>query len=190
MQTNSHKGNIMRVTEKATVVYLKGPDGRFCFAPKNGNIHKEKGEELKGSAEKLNGYGGKQEVGETILQTAIRELYDESGVIGKEENLELIAKINFFWPGNDTLQPDMVVYFFFLSVYEGEPQETIEMGPPQWLLPSEVDIAIEGNLLNKADKFFLPKLFAGEKKVLDIFHGKKNEDGTPLIIDKETTPTL
>ena len=101
-----------------------------------------------------------------------------------------VAKINFFWPGNYTTQPDMLVLFFFLSVFEGEPHETIEMGPPKWLLPVEVDLAIKRNLLNKADKYFVPKLFAGEKKVLDIFHGIKNKDGTPLIVDKKTVPTL
>lgn len=186
MQTNSRKGNIMRITERATVVFLKRPDGRYCVAPKKGNIHKAKGEELKGSAEKLNGYGGKQEPGETILQTAINELFQESTVVAKEEDLELVAEINFFWPGNNTPQPDMVVYFFLLSVYEGEPQETTEMGPPQWLFPSEVDY----DLLNKADKYFVPKLFAGEKIVYDIFHGKTREDGTPLLIYKETMPTL
>lgn len=176
----------MQKTERATVVYLKRPDGRYCFASKNGNIHKEKGEELKGSAEKLNGYGGKQKIDETILHTAIRELYDESGVIGKEEDLELVAEINFFWPDNDTTEPDMVVLFFFLDIFEGEPHETIEMGPPKWLLLTEVDY----NLLNKADKYFVPKLFAGEKIVYDIFHGKTREDGSPLCIDKETVPAL
>lgn len=176
----------MRITERATVVFLKRQDGRICVAPKKGNIHKAKGEELKGSAEKLNGFGGKQKGTQTILQTAISELFEESTVVGKEEDLDLVAEINFFWPGNETTQPDMVVYFFFLSIYEGEPKESDEMGAPEWHLPDEFPYA----RMNKADKYFLPKLFAGEKKVLDIFHGKTHEDGTPFVVDKQTVPTL
>lgn len=175
----------MNETEYATVVILKDITRGFCLAPKRGNIHK-KGQELKGSAEKWNGYGGKQESSETILQTAIRELFDESKVVGKEEDLELVARINFFWPGNNTPYPDMVVYFFFLSVFEGEPQEGAEMGPPKWFMPREIPY----NKMNGADKLFLPKLIAGEKLVWDIFHGKIQEDGTPFFIDKQTVPTL
>lgn len=178
----------MRITERATVVFLKSPEGRYCGAPKKGNIHKAKGEELKGSAEKLNGYGGKQKHSQTILQTAISELYEESTVVGKEDDLELVAQINFFWPDNETTQPDMVVYFFFLSVYEGEPQESEEMGMPEWFSPDEFEF--EYTRMNKADRYFLPKLFAGEKIVYDIFHGKTREDGSPLCIDKETVPAL
>lgn len=180
---------MMRTTEQATVVYLKSPDGRFCVAPKKGNIHKAKGEELKGTAEKLNGFGGKQEPGETILQTAIRELFAESTVVGREEDLELVAKINFFWPGNETNQSDMVVYFFFLSVYEGEPQESEEMGPPEWFFPGE--FMRIGERMNTADKLFLPQLLAGEKVVYDIFFpDKAHNDETLRLVDKKGTPAL
>jgi 8-oxo-dGTP diphosphatase len=181
-----YEENIMRITERATVVYLKRPDGCFCLAPKKGNIHKAKGEELKGTADKLNGYGGKQKFAQTILQTAISELFEESSVRAGERDLELVGRINFFWPDNDTTQPDMIVDFFFISVYQGEPRETVEMGPPEWFLPENFPY----DRMNKADKYFLPSIFKGEKKVLDIFHGKTREDGTPLIVDKEIAPTL
>ena len=176
----------MNKTFSATVVFLKDGIGRICLAPKKEDIHKA-GEVLVGSRQKWNGYGGKQESGETILQTAIRELKDESGVCGKEKDLELIARISFFWPGNETIAPDMVVYFFFLSIFEGEPKEgEREMGTPQFFFPHEIPY----HEMMPADKLFLPKLLAGEKIVWDVYLGKKVDGGNVCFKDNGTLPTL
>ena len=176
----------MQKTVHATVVLLRDGAGRVCLAPKKLNIHKQ-GKELEGSRKKLNGYGGKQEPDESILQTAIRELEQESSVRGNEADLELAAQISFFWPGNETTEPDMLVHFFFLSRYEGEPKEGSEMGEPCFYLPEEIpykDMMV-------ADVFFFPKILNGERIVCDIHHMKLAGGGDTYSFDiKNSLPAL
>lgn len=168
----------------ATVVYLRDSDGKICLAPKKQNIHKE-GKVLLNS-QKWNGYGGKQELNETILETAVRELWQESGVCGHKEDLELVARIHFFWPGNESTTSDMVVYFFMLSKFEGVPQEGIEMGTPQFFTEDE----IHELQMMPADKLFLPVLLRGEKITWNVYLGKTTEDGFVCFEDMKKTPTI
>ena len=42
---------------------------------------------------KWNGFGGKLKVGETVVQCALRELEEESGLIGKEKDLQWVGRI-------------------------------------------------------------------------------------------------
>lgn len=179
-------GETMSKTVSATVVLLRDELGRVCLAPKKQNIHKL-GQELKDSKKKWNGYGGKQDPGETILETAIRELLQESSVLGKADDLELVASVSFYWPGNETTEPDMVVHFFFLRRYVGVPTEGAEMGAPQFFHPDEIPY----REMMSADKEFFTKILAGEKIVCDI-HLRKNADGTDdyRFVLKQTFPTL
>ncbi len=48
---------------------------------------------------KWNGFGGKLKPGETIEECALRELEEESGLIGKEENLQWVGRIEFYFAG-------------------------------------------------------------------------------------------
>lgn len=175
----------MNKTVAATVVLLLDDKGRVCLAPKKQNIHKQ-GQELEHSRKKWNGYGGKQEPGETILATAIRELTQESGVLAKEEDLELVGIVGFSWPGNETDEPDMLVYFFLLSTYNGLPSEGDEMGAPCFFHPHEVPY----DDMMPADAKFLPKLLTGEKLVWHVHLGKMNPDGGIYFEDKKIEPTL
>lgn len=162
----------------ATVVLLKDSNGRICLAPKKNKIHKN-GEVLENSGKKWNGYGGKQLHGETVLETAIRELKDESGVQGEKEDLELMAKICFFWPGNETKESDMIVYFFFLSVFKGEPKEGEEMGMPKFFFPDDIPLFE----MMPADRLFFPKILNDEKIVWNVYFGEKDNDGNPRCED-------
>lgn len=174
----------MSKTVLATVVLPIDELGRVCLAPKKQNIHTQS-HELKGS-KKWNGYGGKQEGDETILATAIREFEQESGARGKEEDLELAACISFFWPGNETTLPDMIVYFFFLSAYEGSLKEGTEMGTPEFFFPDEIPYAE----MMPADQLFFPRMLMGLKFVWHVHLGKKTKDGNIYFEDKRTLPTL
>lgn len=175
----------MHTTAFATLVFLRDASGRVCLALKKDPIHKE-GSELEQSKEKWNGYGGKKEAGETILQTAIRELREESKVIGKEEDLELVAEMNFFWPRSQSLNSDMVVWIFFLSKFEGQPQEGKEMCTPTFFEHHEIPYS----KMNLADGVFIPRLLQGEKLVWDVHFGKKNADGSVYYEDKGRAPAL
>ena len=115
------------------VFVLKEENGiqKFYLAPKKQNIHKTNGEVLVESST-WTGYGDKWDIlDETILDTAVRELYDESGVIAQKEDLIEVAHVNFFWPGNTTDTRDVEVTFFLLKKYESVPVESDEMGGPK-----------------------------------------------------------
>ena len=173
----------MNKTVLATVVFLKDEEGRFCLAPKKQNIHKE-GSELE-DTKKWNGYGGKQNQGEAILETAVRELRDESGVVGKQEDLDLVARVSFFWPGNESSEPDMIVYFFILAIFEGVPKEGSEMGKPVFFFPAEIPY----DEMMPADKLFLPKIFGGEKLTWRVHLRRKTPDGSICFEDEKVEPT-
>src|SRR3989344_1123247 len=111
----------------ATVVFLlkeQNNETKFYLAPKKQNVYKNNGEALEASSI-WNGYGGKWDISDaTILDTAIRELKDESSVEAKKEDLIEVAHVNFFWPGNTTDGRDMEVTFYLLKKYKGTPMET------------------------------------------------------------------
>ena len=71
-------------TVQATVVLMMDKDGRVCLARKKQAIHHEGGA-IFYSLGLYNGYGGKMDAtDETILDTAVRELFDESGVLAQK----------------------------------------------------------------------------------------------------------
>lgn len=171
-------------TLNATVVYLVGADGKICLAPKKQNIHK--GGKVLQNSQKWNGYGGKQERNETLLETAVRELWQESGVHAETKDLDLVACIHFYWPENKGAHPDMIVYFFFLSKFKGVPQEGVEMGVPKFFTKDEI-YELE---LMPADKLFLPLLLRGEKITWSMYLGKTNQDGSIYFEDMKKPPAL
>lgn len=76
---------------------------------------------------KLNGFGGKIEDGETIEQTAARELREECGVQVDVNDLAPVARLEFFFPAKP--EWDQVVHAFLARRWRGEPRETDEMRP-------------------------------------------------------------
>lgn len=85
---------------------------------------------------KLNGFGGKLEPGETIEESAARELLEESGLRA--------APADFIWCGTltyiyDTKPKAMEVNVFELDRWEGEPVETEEM-EPAWFAHAEIPL--------------------------------------------------
>jgi hypothetical protein len=152
---------------KATVVFLISDSGRICLARKKQAIHHDSGEDIGYSLGMHNGYGGKMEpLDGSITHTALVELAGESRVLAKAEDLDLSLKAYFWKPNKQTgeMMPFMEVSFFFLSEWEGEPQEGKEMGPPEWFNPEDVPY---GNMM-PADKEILRRMFAGEKGVLEV----------------------
>ena len=158
---------------------LKEENGvtKFYLAQKKRDVHKNSGEALAESAI-WNGYGGKWDIlDETILDTAIRELKDESGVIAKKEDLIEVAHVNFFWPGNTTEGRDMEVTFYLLKKYQGVPIETEEMGEPGLF---SVEDAPYANML-PADELIIRNIMSNKNVVGRIYFAKK--DGK-TVIDK------
>ncbi|GFO49967.1 7,8-dihydro-8-oxoguanine triphosphatase, partial [Plakobranchus ocellatus] len=66
-----------------------------------------------------NGFGGKVEEGETILEGAKRELLEESGVVAN--SLSRVGLINFEFENDPII---LEVHIFKTSDYTGKPVET------------------------------------------------------------------
>lgn len=53
-------------------------------------------------ANKYNGFGGKLDDGESFRACAIRELFEESGLQGRPEDLECVAAFDFQFPFDES----------------------------------------------------------------------------------------
>ncbi|KAJ2939130.1 hypothetical protein O0L34_g8443 [Tuta absoluta] len=77
---------------------------------------------------KWNGFGGKLEPNESVIEAAARELKEESCVNVKTSDLNNIGQLEFTFEGDPVM---MDVRVFSTSVFEGTPAETEEM-TPKW----------------------------------------------------------
>jgi len=87
---------------------------------------------------KLNGFGGKVEVGETIEHATVRELEEEAGIRVAQHDLTQMAHLTFFFPARP--EWDQVVHVFLARRWEGEPAESDEM-KPMWHKATEIPFA-------------------------------------------------
>lgn len=75
---------------------------------------------------KWNGFGGKVERGEDVVQTAVRELHEEAGITVVAADLTQVAWLTFHMP-----TWTMLVHVFVARQWQGEPRESEEM-EPRW----------------------------------------------------------
>jgi len=112
-----------------------------------------------------NGVGGKQQPGESIEQTAIRECQEEIGVTPKK--LEKVAELQFNYTDNNN---KMLVYVYFCRHWQGEPTESEEMNP-RWynleLIPYEE--------MWPDDKYWLSKVLKGDKLKAKFYFDTNNK---------------
>lgn len=78
-------------------------------------------------ADKYNGFGGKINAGESFRQCAVRELYEESGILVNAADLECVALFDFQFPYDESLTH--VGYVYFVRVTDVNPIESDEMEP-------------------------------------------------------------
>jgi len=166
----------------ATVVFLRKvlsttdkEANEICLAEKVDDVHTDTAK-AKGTAGKLFGYGGKQKEGETLEQTAIRELQEEALVVGKEEDLTPLGYIDSFFEGNESSEANMRIYFYFLDKWEGEPKETETMIHPEFVVIKNID----WRKLPEGDGLFLPhmlreKIVIGELRKVGNFYEFKSK---------------
>lgn len=124
---------------------------------------------------KWNGFGGKVEKDETIEQTAIREMQEESGL--RVFDLQKIGILDFEFI--DEPSWNQQVHFFITQKYQGCLKESEEM-LPDWFDFSQIPLAE----MWPDDEFWMPLLLAGKKFRGKFLFGKNN-----LILKYEISQT-
>ncbi len=127
---------------------------------------------------KINGFGGKPEPGETMLDCVLRETQEEAGV--KLDNPYLVAVLDFFFVHKP--EWNQQVHVFRSHSYSGEPSESEEMAP-QTFLQQEIPYG----RMWVDDKYWMPLVLAG-KKVRAKFTFA--EDGSILKYDLQEVDSL
>ncbi len=113
-----------------------------------------------------NGYGGGIEENESILDSATRELKEESGLNADKEDLEKVAIIDFKNIKKDNSIFNCRVHFFLIRKWQGEPRETDEMLSPTFFKIDKLPL----DEMMPADKIFMPLLLNGKKLIAKFTH--------------------
>ena len=109
----------MKITEYKKSLKLPIKQATLCFLVKNNKILL--GMKKRGFGEGLwNGFGGKPNVAEAIVDTAIREVTEEIGVTPK--NIEKVATLSFYFPHKPEWNQEVKV--FLSKSWKGSPTET------------------------------------------------------------------
>lgn len=103
---------------------------------------------------KVTGVGGKVEAGETAVESAIRELAEEAGIIAQPDFLHFRGQIEFHFPWKPTW--NMRSQLFVVSQWDGEPCESEEVAPQFYTL-EQIPFA---NMWADA-RHWLPPILAG-----------------------------
>lgn len=107
-------------------------------------------------AGKWNGFGGKVEDGEDVLEAATREVAEEGTVIVHKWDLTRSAVLCFLY--HDRPEWDQECHVFCARAWAGDPTETDEMRP-QWFSFDEVPY----DSMWVDDPYWLPYLLADKK---------------------------
>jgi 8-oxo-dGTP diphosphatase/2-hydroxy-dATP diphosphatase len=111
-----------------------------------------------------NGFGGKVQGKESILEAAQRELMEECGITAKQ--FEQRAVMHFRFLGKED---EIEVHLFDVRDFEGEPRETEEMRP-QWFYQNEVPF----DKMWPDDRFWFPFFFDGKNFEAEFFFKDEN----------------
>jgi 8-oxo-dGTP diphosphatase len=126
--------------------------------------------------DKYNGFGGKIEAKETILEATIRELDEECGLIASPVNLFLLGKSVFLFPFKP--EWDQIVYPSIVTDWEGTPKESNEMKPEWFSLRNH----LPSDRMWEDDQYWLPYVLRG-MYVTGCFIFAEN-DGTTILTAK------
>jgi len=117
-----------------------------------------------------NGFGGKVEEGETLEQSAIREVQEECGITVKR--MELVGVLDFEYLGKDK---EVEVNIFKIAEFSGEPKESEEM-KPEWFAINNLPFG----QMWPDDEYWMPLFLEGQK-----FRGKFIFEGYDKVLSHE-----
>lgn len=117
---------------------------------------------------KIVGLGGHVEPGESVVQAAVREVKEESGVLVEPVDLRGLAVLAFRFPARP--EWDLLVTVFVAHRFSGRPAESDEVAP-RWY---PVDRLPYEQMWDDA-RHWLPRVLAGERLTADISFADDNE---------------
>jgi len=115
-----------------------------------------------------NGFGGRIENGESILDATVRESWEEVGLRIEKRDLDLVGILDAYnRRGND----DTIhcrIYIFLAHNWNGVPEATSEMHSPTWFERDK--LPLEEMMLG--DKTWLPRILSSETRYhVKIWYG-------------------
>lgn len=122
----------------------------------------------------LNGPGGKQEKGETLVECMVREAHEELGIELDPAELEKIAVIQFFAGP----RPDFEVHVYSTDVFRGTLRETDDM-VPGWY---DVDNLPYDRML-ESDRTWFKKAVDGEHFTARVYYKGRAKDFDRIEFD-------
>jgi 8-oxo-dGTP diphosphatase len=117
---------------------------------------------------KLNGFGGKVRPHETPIQTIVREVAEESGVVVSPDTLRSAGSVTFVFPFEPSF--DHHVHVFVAPAWSGEVRESAEMAPA-WFRIEEIPYEQMWN----DDRYWLPHVLSGKRIRAEFSFAKDNE---------------
>jgi len=119
-------------------------------------------------AGKYNGFGGKVEPSETIVEAAVRELAEEAGVRVAPGDLRPVAQLAFVFPYRR--EWEQLVHVYYICRWQGTPVESEEMAPA-WFRADEIPY----DRMWDDDRYWLPHVLAGERIRATFVYQDDNE---------------
>lgn len=112
----------------------------------------------------LNGPGGKQESGESLIECLVRETEEEVGIVLDQTKVEEVAIITFHSGG----VPDFEVHIFRTNDFNGEPRETEHMVPAWYDINN---LPLEDML--DSDRAWFPTAIRGRRFRANVYYRER-----------------
>jgi 8-oxo-dGTP diphosphatase len=158
---------------EATLVFLV-KDGKVLLARKTRHI----------GAGKWNGYGGGVEPGQSLIECAISECQQESGVEIRPADLQKVAEVTFHNTKTNGEKFSCLVHVFTTEHWIGEPKESEEMSKPKWFPINQLPVTE----MMPADSVWVPLVLAGKRIIGEAHYGPFQEDLLkPVVVAEADT---